>query len=184
MTKSYDKSTTCCFTGHRPDKFPFRISDGSYAHELLVKCLYEEIEKAISRGYNHFIAGMSLGMDLWAADVVIKLKEKYGQITLEAAIPCAEQTVNWTEDEILHYNRVLESCDKKGIVTNLSGGKAMLARNRYMVDNSSLVIAALDPKSHPVRGGTRATVNYAIKSQVEVINILDGYHISFGYVAF
>ncbi len=172
MIYNLSKETSCCFTGHRPEKFPFSVAEDSANFSRLIAILRWEIEKAISRGYTHFISGMSRGIDLWAAECVIKLKSKYPHITLEAAIPCKNQCAMWSAEDTLTYEKVLSQCDKCGIVTNLSGAQAMLARNRYMVDNASLVIAALDPNSNPYRGGTRATVNYAIKSGVKVVNIL------------
>ncbi len=172
MVYNQSKETTCCFTGHRPEKFPFSVTEGSINYNRVLALLEIEIVKAIERGYTHFITGMSRGIDLWAAECVIKLKDEFPHITLEAAIPCKNQCAMWSAADVLSYEKILSACDKKGIVTNLSGGQAMLARNRYMVDNSSLVIAALDPNSHPIRGGTRATVNYAVKSGVAVVNIL------------
>ena len=41
-----------------------------------------------NEGVTHFITGMALGVDMYAAEIVLDLKSKYPHITLESAIPC------------------------------------------------------------------------------------------------
>ena len=40
----------------------------------------DEIEKAITRGYNHFISGMAIGFDIMCAEIVLEFKKKYKNI--------------------------------------------------------------------------------------------------------
>ncbi len=47
------------------------------------------------------------------------------------------------------------------------GAECMLERNRYMVNNSSLVIALFNGLS----GGTKSSIDYAKKQGVEIIII-------------
>ena len=55
----------CCFTGHRPEKLSLS--------ETEVKPLLEKaIDTAIQNGYTTFITGMAPGVDIWAAEIVLK----------------------------------------------------------------------------------------------------------------
>lgn len=84
-------SKICCFTGHRPSKFSFKYNE-MHPDAIRIKVLLkEEIEKAIKDGYDYFISGMALGVDMWAAETVIELEKTYPNIKLEAAVPCANQ---------------------------------------------------------------------------------------------
>ena len=80
---------TACFTGHRPQSLPCGSSETHLAclkikHQLK-RLIVGLIEK---KNVTHFISGAALGVDTWAAEIVLELKNKYPNITLEAAIPC------------------------------------------------------------------------------------------------
>lgn len=71
-----DIKHACTFTGHRPEKMN--------ASEADVKTwLEKEIKNAIDAGYTDFITGMQRGVDLWAAEILLRLKKKdrnYGSL--------------------------------------------------------------------------------------------------------
>lgn len=79
----------CCFTGHRPQKLSFGFNEEDERCVQLKRAIMEQTEKLITqRRVTHFIVGMALGVDIYSAEIVLLLKEKYPQITLECAIPC------------------------------------------------------------------------------------------------
>ena len=49
--------------------------------------LRKEILKAIDDGYGVFLTGMSRGVDLWAADIVIELRRYNKELKLMCVIP-------------------------------------------------------------------------------------------------
>ena len=57
-----------CFTGHRPEKL-------TRFEWLIKKDLEKEIKKAIDDGLTVFISGMARGVDIWAAEIVLKLRD-------------------------------------------------------------------------------------------------------------
>lgn len=59
--------------------------------------LCNSIEMMILEGYTHFISGGALGMDMYAAEAVLTLREQYPEITLEIAIPHDGQTAKWPQ---------------------------------------------------------------------------------------
>jgi len=164
------RETTCAFTGHRPEKMPFPVADESDAFQTLLQRLDLTIRVSILKGYRHFITGMSRGLDLWAAQSIAYYKTIYPDITLEAAIPHPEQTRRWSTADKQLYSQILASCDKQTLISSAYVPGSMHARNRYMVDHASLLIAAFDPA---VPGGTEYTVDYAQKKNVRVVNLLD-----------
>jgi hypothetical protein len=70
----------CCFTGHRPEKLRFSESE-------ICSLLDEEIKNAIEAGYTTFISGMAKGVDLWAAEIVLKYRMDNSEIKLICAAP-------------------------------------------------------------------------------------------------
>ena len=72
---------TCCFTGHRPQKLGY--AENSIQCDELKSKLEELIIELIEKeGVTHFISGVALGVDTYAANIVMNLKLQYPGITL------------------------------------------------------------------------------------------------------
>ena len=125
------------------------------------------VESAILEGAEHFICGMAEGCDLYFCEIVLELKERYAHITLEAALPCPTQADKWDARTRERYRALLARCDYETMVSQTYIPGCMQRRNRYMVDHASLLIAAHDG----VPGGTRSTIEYALKRGVPVVDI-------------
>ena len=167
MTGS-DRAETCCFTGHRPDKLPFVYGNNRQTGEfmrLASLALYDAYEK----GYRTFITGMCEGFDLWAAEIVLQLKSLHGDIRLEAALPYERFGWKYHSAERTLFLDVLRSCDAVTVLCPEYIPACFQMRNRYMVDRSSLLIAAYNGTP----GGTRNTVAYALHTGCRIRNILD-----------
>ena len=130
--------------------------------EELIKNLIEK------ESVTHLISGVALGVDTYAANIVLNLKAQYPGITLKCAIPCETQAVKWTERDRDIYYDLLAKCDKETLLQQNYTSDCMQKRNEYMVNNSDYVIAVWNGKP----SGTRNTVEYA-KKKNKVILLLD-----------
>ena len=92
------KKNTCCFTGHRPQKFPWGYDEEWEDCVKLKLKLACEIEAMWKKGVTTFISGMAIGVDMWAAEIVLDLKSAYPQDTIKliAAIPYEGQANKWS----------------------------------------------------------------------------------------
>lgn len=155
-----DEARSCCFTGHRPDKLPWGTDEHDPRCLVCKEKIRQALEWAYAQGVRHFIGGMARGADLYFAEEVLKLREKYPEITLECARPCESQANRWPEKEKLRYQEILNHCDIETLVQYSYDRGCMMRRNRYMVDHSGWLIAVYDgvPK-----GGTAQTLAYALK---------------------
>ena len=157
---------TCCFTGHRPQKLGY--GENSIQCDELKSKLEELIIELIEKeGVTHFISGVALGVDTYAANIVLNLKAQYLHITLECAIPCETQEVKWNERDRDIYYDLLAKCDKETLLQQNYTSNCMQKRNEYMVDNSDYVIAVWNGKP----SGTGNTVKYARKNKKVVLLI-------------
>ena len=165
---------TCCFTGHR--YFPWKDDTEHPQHKALLAKLEEAIDWALAKGAAHFICGNAIGVDTWAAELVLKKKRTHPQIFLEIALPFAGHNANEPacqrvqQKADLVHERVQQKADLVHVVGRAKNRRsAFFERNRYMVDHSDLLIAVYC-KSH-ARGGTLATMEYAKKQGIEIIEI-------------
>ena len=152
------KNRACCFTGHR------QIPEAE--RERLSFLLEKYIRAAAERGYTDFICGGALGFDTMAAVTVINLKREY-DIHLFLAIPHAGQSDKWSFSSRALYNDIIKKADGYTVLSDTYTPFCMSARNRFMVDNSSLCFAYLTKDS----GGTFGTAKYAEKAGVKVVNL-------------
>jgi len=161
------KPVSCAFTGHRPAKLPWGYREDDPRCKALKEKLRSVLEEVIADGYTHFICGMAEGSDLYCAEAVLELKEKYSLLTLEAALPCPTQADSWPCAERERYRNILQRCDDETMVQSVYSPDCMYRRNRYMVDHASLLIALHDGQP----GGTRYTIEYALRRGLEVIDL-------------
>lgn len=155
---------TCCFTGHRPQKLGY--GENSIQCDELKSKLEELIIELIEKeGVTHFISGVALGVDTYAANIVLNLKAQYPGVTLECAIPCETQAVKWNERDRDVYYDLVSKCDKETLLQQIYSSDCMQKRNEYMVDNSDYVIAVWNGKP----SGTENTVKYAKKKNKVVL---------------
>ncbi len=161
-------STTACFTGHRSQKLPWRFNEEDMRCKEMKETLRFEIEMAIRRGYKTFLCGMALGFDMICAETVIDLKREYNGIKIIGALPCKTQDIKWFPKDRERYRKLLGQLDGiRCIYDEYIGAECMLERNRFMVNNSSLLIALFNG----LEGGTKSTIDYARKQGLELVII-------------
>ena len=162
-----EKAATCTFTGHRENKLPWRGDEEDPRCLLLKRRIYDAAEAVLSGGVRHFICGMANGCDFYFAEAVLALREEHPEITLEAAIPCEEQSAHWTAAQRQRYDRLVSECDYRTVVCRSYSRDCMIRRNRYMVDASAVLIAAYNGRP----GGTRSTLLYAMRQGLQIIEL-------------
>ena len=155
---------TCMFTGHRPQNLPFRFNEDDFRCQELKRRLAILIREKIENGITCFLSGMAIGVDCYAAEIVLSLKKEFPNISLYAIVPCSNQSCKWNDKQIARYNSILKQCDKVITLQETYTPDCMQKRNRYMVEHSDCVIAVWNGTS----SGTSSTVKYAIKNKLPV----------------
>lgn len=149
------KENCCAFTGHR-------VLSGDFDLPLLERVT----EGLIRRGVDTFYCGMAKGFDLFAGEIVLKLKGRY-DVKLICCIPYRGQAEYFNASDKERYENILAYCDQKIVLSEEYNRWCMHARDRYMVENSGTVICYLRKQS----GGTYYTVNYARSLGLKIINV-------------
>lgn len=150
---------TACFTGHR------QLAENELP--VLRIRLDAVLAKLYSMGYRRFICGGALGFDTLAAEQVIALKERFSDVQLVLAIPCAGQSRSWSIADGQRYERIIYCADETHVLSRIYYKGCMAVRNRFMVDRSSYVVCYLTN----TKGGTASTAAYAFKENIPLLNI-------------
>ena len=159
---------TYAFTGHRPNKLPWRYSEDAPGCVALKRILAEQIAALADDGYTEFLSGMAIGVDCWCSQIVLDLRKKNPVLKLHCLLPCEDQDAKWPASSRERYHAILEKADSIVYVNREYNNKCMLERDRALVQFSSLVLAVYNGG---LRSGTGATVRYARKLGRELIVI-------------
>ena len=158
----------CAFTGHRPQKLPWRTDEADPGCVALKAMLAAQIDMLIENGYTEFLSGMAPGVDLWAAQMILDLRENHPGLKLHCILPCAAQRAKWSAALQMQYRAILEQADSIIFINRADKKNCMLERDRFLVSYASVVLAVYNGEK---RGGTAATVRYARKLGRELIVI-------------
>ncbi len=153
--ENFETKKTCSFTGHRILSKDFDVDK-----------LKEVINIMLINGYKTFLVGMAMGFDMICAEILIEKKREFN-IDIIACVPCKEQSKFYKKEEKIKYDECLKKADKIVYFSEQYTNGCMQERNRYMVDNSSVLIAHL----RYFKGGALYTVNYAKKKEKEIIYV-------------
>ena len=155
-------------TGHRPKGLPWGYNENLQSCKKFKHELCEYLENLIKGGFNHFIFGLALGIDMLFAEIIIKLKEKYDNIILEGAIPCENQSIKWSQKEKDRYKSIVSNCDIIRYISKNYTSTCMQERNKYIVDKCDMLLAIWNGKP----SGTRNTIHMAQSKgcHIKIIN--------------
>lgn len=159
---------SCAFTGHRPQSFPWKYDESAHDCILLKKALEDQILRLLDRGVTDFYTGLAQGVDTWAAQIVLALREKNPALKLHCVLPCRDQARNWEPSAQECHRRIQSQADTVVCLSETYHDGCMLDRNRYLVEHSSVLLAVYHGNW---RGGTAMTVRYARKLGRETIVI-------------
>ena len=155
-----DMKHTCAFIGHRPERLQL-------SEEQVKEWLAEQIERAADEGYTDFITGMQRGVDLWAAEVVLKLIDNDRQIRLIAACAFRGMEEDWDLDWKDRYYYVLSRSELVYYISDSPDRKVFFECNHWMVDRASRLIAVCSGAP----GDTKEIIEYARKKKLDIVLI-------------
>lgn len=164
----------CAITGHRPTRFKFKYKEDTAGCKRLKKRLRDQFVLLYEQGVRRFYVGGALGVDMWAGEILLRLKEQpeYEDMALFLAIPFEGHDASWDERSRRRL-AFLRKHFTKTVIVDPEGWlpeESFRKRNKYMVDHADVLVAVYD-NDRSIRSGTGMTINYAKKKGLPVILI-------------
>ena len=148
----------CCFTGHRPGSLKRPEDD--------IKIdLENSILRAVSDGFTTFISGLSTGTEIWAAEIVIRMKSGNPNLHLIAVVPFPGVDTLWEESWQNRYRLLLSQAEYVRVMEPAYSAEAYQKRNEWMIAHSARVIAVYNGQP----SGTGRAIEYARRCRVPVL---------------
>lgn len=113
----------------------FNQTDPKYLY--LREFLKERISRFIEEGVEWFVIGGQLGVELWAGEIILELKEEYPNVQLAIILPYTSFEENWNEANQALFKRVTHQADYVNFSSNkdyespgqLKGNQVFMIRN-------------------------------------------------------
>ena len=162
MSELEKRRHRACFSGHRPEKLTMN-------EVTLCAVLSDAIDRSINECFTTFISGMARGVDIVAAEIVLKKKkEGNSNLRLICALPHPDFEKRWSDEWQKRYHHVLLNADLVKTVSREFSIQSYQMRNEWMVKHSARVLAFFNG----AKGGTRNTIQYAESQGIEVQQLL------------
>ena len=134
-----------------------------YGHFRLEEKLNDIIKEYLrTHEFIEFYVGRNGDFDIYAASVIKKMQSDFGnhKFSLNLVLPYPVKDIEYYEK---YYDEV-----HIPIGSNTHPKSAITKRNQWMIDNSDLLIAYVEPDR---KGGALTTLKYAEKKGVKIINL-------------
>ena len=155
---------SCAITGHRPSRFKWKYNEANTGCKRLKKRLHDQFVILYEQGTRRFYVGGALGVDQWAGEILLRLKEQpgYGDIELVVALPFEGHDAGWDARNKSRLKFLVDHSTEVVTVGTTAEPAAVCykKRNYYMVDHADCLLAVYD-NDRSIRSGTGMTVNYA-----------------------
>ena len=106
-------------------------------------------------------------MDIWAAQIVLMLRDEGYDVKLMCACPYEGFERGWSQEWQRQYKEILASADFVKYVCEGYSRACFQIRNEWMVNHAARVIAVFNGE----KSGTKNTIDYAVKVGVPVVRI-------------
>lgn len=163
-------SKACAVTGHRPTRFKFKYNEDYALCKKIKKAILDEFKRMYDEQEMRRVwVGGALGVDMWAGEIALRLKETpgYGELELCIALPFKGHDAKWDKRSRERLAFLIRHSAECVTVGKADCRESYLERNCYLIDHADLLLAVYDHQKN-LRSGTMHTVNYARKKKLPI----------------
>ena len=164
---------SCAVAGPKPTRFKFGYKEDNSLCRKIKKAMLRQFRRLYrKRGVRRFYIGGTIGVNLWAGELLLKLKEDPGYEDLELAVilPFPGHDAKWD----VRSRKRLEYLVRHS-VEHLTAGtedcrESYISQNRYLVDHAQCLVAVGEEHREQETESFQVTT-YAREKGLEIIYI-------------
>lgn len=113
---------------------------------IIKKALKRHLLELIEEGLEWVILSGQLGVETWAAELVMDLREEYAELKYAIITPFLDQHKNWNEEKQEKYEEILMMADFDSSITNkpYEGPWQFKEKNKFFIRNSDALLVVYD----------------------------------------
>lgn len=126
-------SFSCVITGHRPTRFKFKYNEKDKRCQRIKKCLQEQLIRLYHQGVRCFWVGGAMGVDMWAAELLLRMKEQqaYQDVELCLALPFEGYNADWDDWHRKRMDFIRRYAEKVLVLGEMPSSESYKKRNYY-----------------------------------------------------
>lgn len=163
----------CAVSGVKPTRFKFGYKENYSLCKKIKRALEKEFKQLHDEeSVQCFYIGGSLGVDIWAGEIVLRLKEQsgYEDMRLILALPFPDYQQNWDLRSQKRLSFLIKHSEDAFFVGKEDCRESYVDRNCYMVDHANYLVAVSEDETENTGGGMQI-VRYAKKKNRKVVYI-------------
>lgn len=117
--------------------------------QFIKKALENRLRVLLDEGLEWVIVSGQLGIETWAAEVVLDLKEEFPDLKYAVLTPFLEQESRWNEAKQEKYNMILEQADFHRSLTNrpYEASWQFIEKTKFFLRNSDGILIVYDEET-------------------------------------
>ena len=164
---------SCAVAGPKPTRFKFGYKEDNSLCRKIKKAMLRQFRRLYrKRGVRRFYIGGAIGVNLWAGELLLKLKEEPGYEDLELAVilPFPGHDAKWD----VRSRKRLEYLVRHSVEHLTTGTEdcreSYISQNRYLVDHAQCLVAVGEEHREQETESFQVTT-YAREKGLEIIYI-------------
>jgi len=138
------RDLSCAFTGNYLKRFSFGYTEHDEKCIRLKAAIKDQIAMLVDAGVYMFYSTMALGVDTWAAEIVLDIKKEHPHIKLIAVLHCETQADSWTVEQRERHFNILAMCDDVVTMQTRFTRTCLYNRVRFLIDCAAILMAVYD----------------------------------------
>ncbi|MTT32931.1 DUF1273 family protein [Terrilactibacillus sp. BCM23-1] len=132
-------------TGYKPHELGI-FSEKHEGIRVIKHCIRSQILQLVEEGVQWFIISGQLGVEIWAAEEILTLKEEGYEMKLAVLPPFYEQEERWSETMKETYQRILSEADFTDFISKrpYQSPLQLKQKNDFLVDKSDGILLLYD----------------------------------------
>lgn len=139
---------SCAVVGASPSQFKFKYNEKHTACKGLKRVLRELFVSLYQQGVHDFYIGSSLGTEIWAGEILLRLKEDpaFSAIQLHVLLPYSGHDAAWDARSRTRLSFILRHAFEQITLSQNSDGYRLMPTK--LLERSDLLLAVCDIQSH------------------------------------
>lgn len=135
---------SCAIVGPKPTRFKFKYKEDNSLCRKIKKAMLRQFRRLYSKkGVRRFYIGGIVGVNLWAGELLLKLKGEpgYGDIELVVALPFPGHDAKWDVRSRKRLEYLVRNSTEHLTVGTKDGQESYIELNRYLIDHADYLVA-------------------------------------------
>lgn len=164
---------SCAVAGPKPTRFKFGYKEDNSLCRKIKKAMLRQFRRLYrKRGVRRFYIGGTIGVNLWAGELLLKLKEDPGYEDLELVVilPFPGHDAKWDVRSRKRLEYLIQHSTEHLTAGTEDCRESYIGQNRYLVDHAQYLVAVSEEHREQETGSFQVTA-YAQEKGLEIIYI-------------